>query len=109
MACSSPSRPLHTCTQVVACHTRVTDDLGDTFTKADVEWLLQEHNLFEAVEPPTAGAQQAQQVGLTTAEVVTMQAACTFSSGALMQTRSSTPSTKLAASNGSVACLWQHA
>ena len=37
--------------------TRVTDDIGTTFGKSDVEWLLQEHDVFECVKP--SHAQQA--------------------------------------------------
>lgn len=33
--------------EVVGCVTRVTDDVGDNFTVEDVEWLLQEHDVFE--------------------------------------------------------------
>ncbi|CAM9158594.1 unnamed protein product [Hapterophycus canaliculatus] len=40
--------------EVVGCITRVTDDIGETFTQEDVEWLLQEHDVFEAVQKSEA-------------------------------------------------------
>ncbi|CAN0136134.1 unnamed protein product [Discosporangium mesarthrocarpum] len=40
---------------VVGCVTRVTDDLGEGFTREDVEWLLQEHDVFEATAKATGG------------------------------------------------------
>jgi hypothetical protein len=54
------------CQQLVACITRVTDDLGESFTQADVEWLLQEHNVFEAVKPSQQQQAQQAEVGYTT-------------------------------------------
>ncbi|CAM9324356.1 unnamed protein product, partial [Chrysoparadoxa australica] len=36
---------------LVACLPRVTDDIGADFEKADVEWLLQEHDIFETAKP----------------------------------------------------------
>ena len=33
--------------ELVACSTRITDDLGETFTKADVESLLAENGVIE--------------------------------------------------------------
>ncbi|KAG5176263.1 thioredoxin-like protein [Tribonema minus] len=55
-----PTLMVYRAKEIVACFTRVTDDLGDTFTKSDVEWLLQEINIFEAVAPQQAQKQQGQ-------------------------------------------------
>lgn len=42
-----PTLLLYRAGEVVGCMTRVTDDIGDNFTQEDVEWLLQEHDVFE--------------------------------------------------------------
>ncbi|CAN0279585.1 unnamed protein product, partial [Ectocarpus fasciculatus] len=43
-----PTLLLYRAGEVVGCMTRVTDDIGENFTQEDVEWLLQEHDVFEA-------------------------------------------------------------
>lgn len=42
-----PTLLIYQAGEVVGCVTRVTDDLGENFTQEDVEWLLQEHDVFE--------------------------------------------------------------
>lgn len=42
-----PTLLLYRAGEVVGCMTRVTDDIGDNFAQEDVEWLLQEHDVFE--------------------------------------------------------------
>lgn len=42
-----PTLLLYKAGEVVGCMTRVTDDIGENFTQEDVEWLLQEHDVFE--------------------------------------------------------------
>ena len=42
-----PTLLLYRAGEVVGCMTRVTDDIGENFTQEDVEWLLQEHDVFE--------------------------------------------------------------
>ncbi|CAM9401516.1 unnamed protein product [Choristocarpus tenellus] len=44
-----PTLLLYRNREVVGCVTRVTDDLGEFFTQEDVEWLLQEHDVFETL------------------------------------------------------------
>lgn len=46
-----PTLLLYRAGEVVGCFTRVTDDLGENFTQEDVEWLLQEHDVFEVTNP----------------------------------------------------------
>lgn len=48
-AVALPTIMIYRAKELVACLTRVTDDLGEAFTLADVEWLLQEQNVFEAI------------------------------------------------------------
>jgi hypothetical protein len=40
--------------ELVACSTRVMDDIGENFSKGDVEWLLAEYGVIDAV-PSTEG------------------------------------------------------
>ncbi|CBN80240.1 similar to phosducin [Ectocarpus siliculosus] len=47
-----PTLLLYRAGEVVGCMTRVTDDIGENFTQEDVEWLLQEHDVFEALQNP---------------------------------------------------------
>lgn len=42
-----PTLLLYRAGEVVGCMTRVTDDIGENFTQEDVEWLLQDHDVFE--------------------------------------------------------------
>lgn len=42
-----PTLLLYRAGEVIGCMTRVTDDIGESFTLDDVEWLLQEKDAFE--------------------------------------------------------------
>ena len=42
-----PTLLLYRAGEVIGCMTRVTEDIGESFTLDDVEWLLQEHDVFE--------------------------------------------------------------
>ncbi|CAM9807052.1 unnamed protein product, partial [Ectocarpus sp. 12 AP-2014] len=58
-----PTLLLYRAGEVVGCMTRVTDDIGENFTQEDVEWLLQEHDVFEALQNPQVSGAGAGEAG----------------------------------------------